>query len=411
MKENTGAVQVQLPVEVATFLLNEKRSDIHAVEQRMDISVILIPNVHLETPNYTIVRLRENEVGDSESVRSYELVEMPTEEEAASTGKPQEAKPMRQEAAVKGITPETPAPVAAVKEEAEKPGLFGRFKSWLGGITSKKEEPKVEATPTNRNKSRDGQPRRDRNDRGERGGRNRNRDRDQTRNTQADNAAKPQEAKSQDARPPREPRPPRPEREKPQLQQAQPQQPVVAEGAETATEPRSRRNRGRGGRGDRSQREPRQPRPENEIITEVVEATVTQAATQPVATVEAVVTVATPRVEKAVEAATPAVQVTEAPIAEAPAQSAPETTAEDAPAKAERKPRAPRRAKAAPKPIVADLASAGLEMVETRSEAVQQAVVAEEPAPRKSARTPAWKKKAEQAQATQEPLMMVETQK
>ena len=52
MKENTAAVHAQVPVDVATFLLNEKRSEFHAIEQRLKVSVVLIPNVHLETPNY-----------------------------------------------------------------------------------------------------------------------------------------------------------------------------------------------------------------------------------------------------------------------------------------------------------------------------------------------------------------------
>jgi hypothetical protein len=57
MKENTAAVHAQVPVDVATFLLNEKRNDIHArlkVEARLKVAIVLIPNVHLETPNYTV---------------------------------------------------------------------------------------------------------------------------------------------------------------------------------------------------------------------------------------------------------------------------------------------------------------------------------------------------------------------
>lgn len=50
LKENTGRVQAQLPVEVATFLLNEKRQPISEVEQRHNIDVVLIPNKHLDTP-------------------------------------------------------------------------------------------------------------------------------------------------------------------------------------------------------------------------------------------------------------------------------------------------------------------------------------------------------------------------
>ena len=54
MKENSAAIHVQVPVDVAAFLLNEKRGEIHAIEARFKVNVVLIPNVYLETPNYSI---------------------------------------------------------------------------------------------------------------------------------------------------------------------------------------------------------------------------------------------------------------------------------------------------------------------------------------------------------------------
>src|SRR5437660_3259711 len=56
MKENTGAVHAQVPVDVATYLLNEKRAEFHSIESRLKVNVVLIPNIHLETPNYTVTR-------------------------------------------------------------------------------------------------------------------------------------------------------------------------------------------------------------------------------------------------------------------------------------------------------------------------------------------------------------------
>ena len=50
MKENTAAVHAQVPVDVATFLLNEKRVELQSIEARHKVSVMLIPNMHLETP-------------------------------------------------------------------------------------------------------------------------------------------------------------------------------------------------------------------------------------------------------------------------------------------------------------------------------------------------------------------------
>ena len=78
MKENTGAVQVQLPVDVANFLLNEKRVDIHTLESRLKVNVVLIPNIHLETPHYTITRLRHDELNLSGAAEpSYKMATMP----------------------------------------------------------------------------------------------------------------------------------------------------------------------------------------------------------------------------------------------------------------------------------------------------------------------------------------------
>ena len=112
MKDNSAAVHAQVPVDVATFLLNEKRVDLQLVESRHRVTVTLIPNVHLETPNYSVVRLRHDDLNHSEPLpASYNMVEVPSEEEKA-TAPGQEAAPARPEAAVKGITPQQPAPVA-----------------------------------------------------------------------------------------------------------------------------------------------------------------------------------------------------------------------------------------------------------------------------------------------------------
>src|SRR5436190_201810 len=103
MKENTGAVHVQVPVDVATFLLNEKRSEIQKLETRLKVNILLIPNIHLETPHYSVNRLRHDELNEMDHVpASFEMVkepDVPTEAEAIAEAA---AKP-RQEAAVKSI--------------------------------------------------------------------------------------------------------------------------------------------------------------------------------------------------------------------------------------------------------------------------------------------------------------------
>jgi ribonuclease E len=113
-----------------------------------------------------------------------------------------------------------------------------------------------------------------------------------------------------------------------------------------------------------------------------------------------------PVVETVVEAKSEPTQQT----APQPVQQELVETAPAAAEKPERKPRAPRRPKAAAKPAAVDLASAGLELVETRSSAAP-AVAEEKPAPRKSGKTAAWQKKAAAEKAADEPLVMIETQK
>jgi ribonuclease E len=109
MKENTGAVHAQVPVDVASFLLNEKRSEIQKLEARLKVNIVLVPNPHLETPHYKVQRLRHDELNEMEHVpSSYEMVERPEE---PKVGGEEEEKRERQEAVVKAITPAQPAPM------------------------------------------------------------------------------------------------------------------------------------------------------------------------------------------------------------------------------------------------------------------------------------------------------------
>jgi ribonuclease E len=116
MKDNTAAVHAQVPVDVATFLLNEKRTDVQAVELRHKVTIVLIPNIHLETPQHTFVRLRQDETGpESLPPASYRMVALPTEDESKDTTPAGETKTPRAEAAIKGMTPSQPAPIVADK--------------------------------------------------------------------------------------------------------------------------------------------------------------------------------------------------------------------------------------------------------------------------------------------------------
>ena len=128
MKENTSALHVQLPVDVATYLLNEKRAEIYDIEVRQRINIILIPNIHIETPNYNISRLRHEDIKTNEAVASYKMVEKNTEENNLVTLE-QKNKPTRPQAAVQGITPAQPAPIR--EDKSRDTSLLDKFFSWF----------------------------------------------------------------------------------------------------------------------------------------------------------------------------------------------------------------------------------------------------------------------------------------
>ncbi|MGC9161978.1 MAG: Rne/Rng family ribonuclease [Thiomonas sp.] len=119
MKEGTAAVHVQVPVEVASFLLNEKRAEITKIELRQRLSILLIPNKHLDTPNYKLERLKHDDPRLDNLPTSYKMADE-IEEDAAITRRNREHRP-RQEAKVQGITPEGQAPAPAAEPPAPAP--------------------------------------------------------------------------------------------------------------------------------------------------------------------------------------------------------------------------------------------------------------------------------------------------
>ena len=151
MKEGTGAVHAQVPVDVATFLLNEKRQDIHKMEMRFKVNVLLIPNVHLETPNYEVERLRSDSEKLDLTTPSYEMVNRPVVEVAAAKDAEAESKPTRPEPIVKGITPTQPAPISVERPRAAaatvapvaevKPSLWTRFASLFSAEPAPQPQP------------------------------------------------------------------------------------------------------------------------------------------------------------------------------------------------------------------------------------------------------------------------------
>ncbi|WP_429238715.1 ribonuclease E [Aeromonas veronii] len=133
MKDNTEQVHGQVPVDVAAYLLNEKRAAIASLEQRNDVRVYIIPNQHLETPHYEVTRIRQNEIPEA---ASYEL----KTEIAKPVYQPKQAQVIeREQPLLQGFAqPAQPAPVApqqAAAPVAAAPAEAGFFSKLIKGIT------------------------------------------------------------------------------------------------------------------------------------------------------------------------------------------------------------------------------------------------------------------------------------
>jgi ribonuclease E len=193
MKENTAAVHVQVPVEVTSFLLNEKRTEITKIELKQRVTVLLVPNPHLETPNYKLERLRHDDPRLENLQASYSMIEEPAEEIGITR---REKGKVKQEPVIKGILPEQPAPMAPPKPAepvpaaasvapaapAPAPGVTstpgGGFFAWIrnvfgGGSTPATPTPASAAAAETASATPAREARGERGERGDRGGRGR----------------------------------------------------------------------------------------------------------------------------------------------------------------------------------------------------------------------------------------------
>ena len=151
MKHNTARVVSQVPVDAASYLLNEKRSMLQDIEKRTSTQLIIVPNKSMETPHYEVTRIRGADITEDDDSSSYEMI---TKLEVAPDSETWKvAQPKREEPLVKGVIPATPAPPptpARVKAEVEveKPDS-GFLKKLIGSLfTSKKtDEPAAVAPP------------------------------------------------------------------------------------------------------------------------------------------------------------------------------------------------------------------------------------------------------------------------
>ncbi|SDY12471.1 RNAse E [Variovorax sp. YR266] len=182
MKDNTAAVHVQVPVEVASFLLNEKRPEIAKIELKQRVTVLMVPNKTLETPNYKLERLKHDDPRLDHIEASYKMADE-IEDPTSVTRRSQEPT-NKQTPVIKGVLPDAPAPVVPPKPEAVRApvasapapvappvvsapvpaqtGFFAWIKNLFGGTPAPAAAPAPSAIPVEAPKPRrDGRPGRD----------------------------------------------------------------------------------------------------------------------------------------------------------------------------------------------------------------------------------------------------------
>ncbi len=161
LKENTQEVHAIVPVPIASYLLNEKRTAVNAIETRQNgVRCVIVPNDQMETPHYSVLRVRK---GEETPTLSYllpklheEAMALPTEEEYVERKQPEQPAlatfampdvppaPALQEPAAKAAAPKAAAATAAV---AAQPGLISRFFGALKSIFGGSEEVKPVEQP------------------------------------------------------------------------------------------------------------------------------------------------------------------------------------------------------------------------------------------------------------------------
>ena len=192
-KDRTAKVIAEVPVEVATYLINEKREWLRTLEDKSDVELLIVPNRNIQTPEYSIRRVRDDEIDQPEFKRT--SYQMPTPAKVVDPAGTREKQAQQEPAAVPTFLPTTPAPIvehapapvvapAVAAVAATVPalpagprlGVFVRLWRWLFG------DPKPEVQlPVPVEPSSGGRGDRERNDRDRGRGRDRDRDRDRGR--------------------------------------------------------------------------------------------------------------------------------------------------------------------------------------------------------------------------------------
>jgi ribonuclease E len=185
-KEFSKEIRAIVPVSVATFLLNEKRSEIADIEGRNKINIVVLPNTQMETPHFEVVRIRAQDDDDSDGEFSYKLAHDLSSKEPEQDLERSSAPLPISEPAVKTLVPNTPAPImpekaapaAPAAAKVNKPGILKRMlASLFGSSTEEKTTEEAKKSRPSGNSRHGGQNQEGRNRQGNRRPNNRNRNR------------------------------------------------------------------------------------------------------------------------------------------------------------------------------------------------------------------------------------------
>ena len=160
LKENTKQVHTIVPVQIASYLLNEKRKAIHSIEKRHDVDIIVVPNEAMETPNFSVFRVRD---GEEVNELSYNLAKLHQDQdetfaaEESLVSRNIEATPAETpavESAAVSLAITMPAPEPVERKVPKAPSLLSRLFAVLKGLFAsepKQEEKNKKARSNNRN--------------------------------------------------------------------------------------------------------------------------------------------------------------------------------------------------------------------------------------------------------------------
>ena len=146
IKDNTAQVEAQLPVDVATYILNEKRKAVRQLEERNKVQVLVLPNVNLTTPHFEINRRRSEDILTEISYKLELTESVEAKQEIATAAAPVK----REEPALQGMAapPQAPAP----KVEST-PNVFAQFFAWLTALFAPKPAPAKKGKGRGRNQN------------------------------------------------------------------------------------------------------------------------------------------------------------------------------------------------------------------------------------------------------------------